>query len=523
MLIFPKLEEGSFVKSLQSALISSEFKQELRIRIQKLHAMNRISNLVIYRNSDDASPTTSLTHALTELYPEVEVDASLADLCQIQNLFYDSYHQKSAEIYASHGYSVIEMDMDKKFAFIAQLKIKEFRENPSFIVIHILGNNSREGVLIAMQEYEALLTEAVKYQYDDDFHSFFDLLTSNIAFVVSSAGGKGTSANLLEGFALPSLSQEIEEIVFDKDRALLPCEFVLSKQLQQFGNPSAIRVCIQKKDSQFIANIYSIDENHTETLYLSQLPVRPCEGGLFFGTSESQVNQNELTKSLARFQKRFSLRNNLDIKWPRILKEENSLNTGSNCQNAAKILFEELCHSSAELMSNLLITHTQKQEQGIRASTTALTQCNTADSQHSFKLYVYCNANQEDYIPHLPMKQFIIFAINLLKEFLTEQSYVVKRRYFHYPLPITPELYILSMQTVLGFYNAVYETQLTMEELTFSEALNFFNLTLWPQVEATIPSQGNQQRFFLSNHIVPVIAKRISQDPDKIERILFPS
>ena len=218
MLIFPKLEEGSFVKSLQSALISSEFKQELRIRIQKLHAMNRISNLVIYRNSDDASPTTSLTHALTELYPEVEVDASLADLCQIQNLFYDSYHQKSAEIYASHGYSVIEMDMDKKFAFIAQLKIKEFRENPSFIVIHILGNNSREGVLIAMQEYEALLTEAVKYQYDDDFHSFFDLLTSNIAFVVSSAGGKGTSANLLEGFALPSLSQEIEEISANSQR-----------------------------------------------------------------------------------------------------------------------------------------------------------------------------------------------------------------------------------------------------------------------------------------------------------------
>lgn len=116
MLIFPLLEENNFVNSLQLALISlSTFKQKLRLQIQQLHAMHRISNLVIYRISEDASPAATLTRALTELYPEVELNASLADLCQAQERFFDLYRQRSADIYALHGYRLIDIDLAKQY------------------------------------------------------------------------------------------------------------------------------------------------------------------------------------------------------------------------------------------------------------------------------------------------------------------------------------------------------------------------------------------------------------------------
>ncbi len=492
------------ISQIQS-LISLLDKQKLK-RIH--HAVNARSNRFVLRVHEAPSAISELSQDIEALFgsdfPPLD-SLKLSDVLSMQATFTTAYKRHAEHIYLKHGYHC--MDLTGKNTYenartIAKIQLNLYQTKKlSHIILHCLGNNSQEGLMSLLMIYRTLIEDAASSMDEKHFYQFLQ----HIVFINSSAGGKGTAMSEVAGYAIPRLPPALH-LHLDKDKKLLSQTIKIERDelgtLQQFANPDRLIITITRQSEALTTATILTQEKQKIVCFKRDIPVRIIAGGLFFGKSEALMNERALMKHLSLLKKTLSVslgktKFNILDKWqPRILREQDSFNTGSNCQNIAKILH----HHFPERMHQLLITHTQKSEQGARAATTALTQT-CVQSQSAFQGCFYLNPEYLHAIDKMSEEQRIVFAMNLLTEILVEFSYLIKQKHFHHPLPKEQVGFKLALRLIKDIYNKLNGTSLSLNTLSFDKALHFFKFELWPCIEAKlIPLDEKQNQRFLTTY-----------------------
>ncbi len=502
-----KEQHNTFIKEFKNILRTNDiFKKAFSEKIKHIFQIQQTSNRMVKADHIEADYNTA-AKKISQLYYDAIKELnimnpiSLQDIIKINVLFIEKYNHYANVIYKSYGFYTEALDEKfiERTKKIAYIKFLYFKNHNSPIIIHILGNNSREGTTTAMIEYEEIIRLAQEDKY------LLERILQHIFIVHSSAGGKATEINLVDGIAIPELAETIE-IKVDKNNVLLPANYLIHKNkkisLQQFGAPDAIQVIIKHKNNMVISDIYIYNEDEKKE-FLINIPVRLASAGLFFGLSEAEINEAEFKAIL----------NRKKLPHPNFILEKDSFNTGENCRLSKRIIENEFSERGIAI-ENSTVTYIQKQQQGIRASTTAALQ------GQSFKLFFYNNPDFSSYINFMPTDQLLVYSMNLLKELLTEQKYVLSKKYFHHPLPLKQDCLLIALEVIRYIFNWYYKVNLSLEEISFDNALLLFNLKIWPQIEKELTrhKDENRKKRFLITYLTPILAKKAkNSSPDEVQ------
>lgn len=472
--------------------------------------MNRSSNIAVSNLHPESHRYADVADDFIAMYLAGYSGSSptLAQVIVRQERFNTQFDRDGKKIFGRHGYTYNAINIPgshERASWIAAKKLDRLREDASLVpAFHILGNNSREGMMTAIMEYQALLEQAALCS-----ETLFKRIVDSAVFIVSSAGGKGTSCNGLDGIAIHG---DVDAKVDDDGALTRQIVRVPSKgnNLQQFGNPDAVHLDISHRDGKPHVEIKtpsaSPDSARSSTPFAEagcKTPIRRVGSSVFIGESEAAVNKRYLLELLSELTPDVGARQlaYLTRRIPTIILEEDSFNTGDNCKYVA----DKLKADYPGLAERMLITFFQKSEQGNRATTTALLQTHVGFNQ----LY-YNNPDYDRSLEKMDTDQQILFMMNLLTEMLVEARYLHTQK-FHHALPKWISCYRLGMTLALEIYNGVNNANATLDDLTLDVAVTFFKSTLWPMIETgLIPRKGRRHDEFLQKHFSPMMTTSAS-------------
>ena len=404
--------------------------------------------------------------------------------------------------------SIVETDinLNKKI----NKKISEYK---GFILLHTLGNNSREGVILMWQLYLKLIE--ISYLKIKDKKKLL-LFIDRITFINSSAAGKATEINNTDGFSIQNIpeSKLNNEILFNNGKNIKNglYYFRLSEgfNLKQFGNPDYITVEV-KLDLSKNKQIAIIKNNLGELLH-DNINIYLGDKSLVFGMAESHVNSAHVLYNLKskKFHKWLNLFFTLKVKnklfkkqiinickLRRCIFEDKSTNTGSNYQLASKLVLDKL-HSGDKLSAKDDIwVSTQRAQQAARASS-------PNQLLYGFREAYYLNPNTYKILPdYMLSRQLIMSLFNLLKEFLTHVKYDITQKKYSHPLVINPKIFLIY----INFLGSILKANNIKPEknnlYTHKQALSFIN-KLWPDIEDLAPKNLTHVQAFFLTYQVPL-------------------
>ena len=227
-----------FVRLLEA---DKEFRKKMVERCDRLFGIHDSANAVITRQTI-SNPFSKVTEDISNAY--LEIATPIADAAKIENTslermsainsrFFKAYPEILKTNYEPHGYQrtcLTGKTTKERTKEIAQIKIEEAVRNPkASIILHTPGNNSREGLAVALMEYTALMEEILAYvEKTKDTRTAISLIP-RINFVNSSAGGKGTAMTKVEGKAISRLPRTLS-IPRASSGRLLPTNFSLQDE-----------------------------------------------------------------------------------------------------------------------------------------------------------------------------------------------------------------------------------------------------------------------------------------------------
>jgi hypothetical protein len=337
-----------------------------------------------------------------------------------------------------------------------------------------------------------------------DFKNISGFL-ARIVFVNSSAGGKATEMNRVDGFAIQNIPPDllIPDIQRRESAAasarpnihspLADGDYTFKKNqninLLQFGNPSFITVKIFTEATKQYATIF---DHESKEIY-HKIHVCRSDNGLFFGIPESHVNEADIRMRL-KF-KSFDVWLNAQFKdhpnktalvklckTPHIIHEGRSTNTGANYQHVSEVICNHLHKGNREEAKNDIWISTQREQQGARAS------CPN-QLKYGFAKALYLNPDASDKCDLMTEQHLLMALFNLLKEFLNHIRYDMQQKKYSHPLLIDPD----TFQHYIDFLDALLRSQKCEpqdgEAFTHKELLDFIN-NIWGQLELHVPHNG---------------------------------
>lgn len=559
-------------KKLQAIATSEHFHEMLRqhgalllkphLAVQKIFLSTRHGN---FRAA--ATDCHVAFHMLRGLVmPDTEKGNASLQQMQALNKQYATFCQgqvMSGEISARHNIQIsllkhpaeCEPTFADRVAFFAEQLLQKYYEQQQAgkkapIFIGIFGNNSREGVHSAMALFQALIERVIQRAEKDNNDNAALQILEDIHFTVTSSAGKGTDTNVVEGISLNFANPQhpffiktpagtalagAAEGVFDHPRF----------DLKQFGCMRA-RVVLRSG----LADVYN---DETQVRIFRNMPVKlggsTAKPALIFGRTEAARNRHELQLNLRRFAGRVRslpsevaqfvaekvaeriAKNNL------FLYEEKSTNTGDNARFAYQVV-AEYCRNHDVDVANTQVVYCQKMQASVRAFGTGFIQHapvsasepgGGSDPGNAFSTYGYLNGmyGAED-LQYLEHRQFLIWYVCFLKEFIAEQSYLLQDMRFHLPVAYTDASYMLCLRHVSFLYqllntedvdvSQLVQTCLHRTDATFMRETSLLNLhkwfsqALWPQLEPLLLpnlTQPSPKSMILRNAMLPWVAKKL--------------
>ena len=410
--------------------------------------------------------------------------------------------------------SIVESDIN------LNQKISEYK---GFILLHTLGNNSREGVILIWQLYLKLIE--IAYLKIKDIKKLL-LFIDRITFVNSSAAGKATEINKVDGFSIQNIPELKlnNEILSNNGKNIKNglYYFRLSEgfNLMQFGNPDYIKLEV-KLDISKSKQVAIIKNNLGELLH-DNINIYLGDKSLVFGMAESHVNSAHILSNLKskKFNNWLNLFFNLKIenklikkqiinicKLRRCIYEDKSTNTGSNYQLVSKVILDKLHNGDKLSARDDIWVSTQRAQQAARASS-------PNQLLYGFREAYYLNPNTYKILPdYMLSRQLIISVFNLLKEFLTHIKFDITQNKYSHPLVINPKIfliYINFLESILKANNIKPEKN---NLYTHKQALSFIN-KLWPDIEDLAPKNLTHAQAFFLTYQVPLERYRLACEKD---------